>query len=75
MPADAPTPVDPLDQEFNGLVAELEQVRQHRYYTARGCGLSVKESQMFADSDGDIEMLRRLHETGCPMRYLRRIIL
>lgn len=60
-------------------VDRLEQqrvdVRDWRYDEARKCGLSPVEALMFAESDRDLEELRKLVKKGCPPEYLRAIVL
>lgn len=46
-----------------------------RYREARQAGFSIVEASLFADSDVDIEQLRKLVKGGCPVETIRLIVL
>lgn len=61
-----PSPKDPWPEPPPLAPASLEQltVARWRYRTARKAGLSIVESQMFADSHADIGSLRNMAAAG-----------
>lgn len=64
---ETPEPVETSD--------ELLEVRRRRYKEARRAGLSIAESHLFADSETDIGVLRRLVADGCSPRLIAQILL
>lgn len=54
---------------------EISEVRRRRYKEAVAAGLSILEAAMFADSDEDIGMLRRLVRDACPPELIAEIVL
>lgn len=50
-------------------------VRDWRYDEARRSGLTPVESLMFAESDRELEELRKLVRSGCPTELVRQIVL
>jgi hypothetical protein len=54
---------------------EVLEVRRRRYKEARAAGLSLVESQLFADSETDIGELRRLVRDGCDPALMASILL
>lgn len=56
-------------------VDETEAVYRHRYREARDAGMSIVEAQLFADSDGDLAVLRKLLAAGCTPQMILRILL
>lgn len=56
-----------LDERF--------EVIRRRYTEARLAGLTIVEAQMFADSEQDVGVLRKLVKAGCPVDQLRAIVL
>lgn len=69
MADEQPDRVDELRLEENW------EVIRRRYAEARMAGLSVVESQLFADSGQDIGQLRKLVKAGCPVETLRLIVI
>lgn len=53
---------------------ELLEVRRRRYQEARRAGLTIPEAKLFADSDADVGLLRRLVATGCPDWLIAKIV-
>lgn len=58
-----------------GMGDEARAVYQRRYKEARKAGLTIVESQMFADSGRDVGELRSLVERRCPPQTIARILL
>lgn len=54
---------------------ELLEVRRRRYKEARRAGLTIPEAKLFADSDTDVGVLRRLVALQCPDKWLPKIVL
>ena len=54
---------------------ELLEVRRRRYREARKARLTIAESELFADSDTDIGILRKLHKAGCDPALIASIVL
>lgn len=54
---------------------ERAKVLRWRYREARQAGFSIVEASLFADSDVDIEQLRKLVKGGCPVETIRLIVL
>ena len=54
---------------------EKLEVGRRRYQEARDAGLTIAESMIFADSDADIGVLRKLVKDGCPVELVREIVL
>lgn len=63
------------DQDGEWLSLEQLAVRNWRYDEARRAGLTAVESALFAESDRDLEELRKLVKAGCPVEQLRAIVL
>lgn len=53
---------------------EQREVYRRRFREARQAGMSIVESQLFADSDQDIGTLRKLVKGGCPPDVMARIV-
>lgn len=53
---------------------ELE-VRRRRYKEAKRAGLSIADSMLFADSDSDVSILRKLVGFGCPVAQIAAIVI
>lgn len=54
---------------------EALEVKRRRYREARHAGLSIAEATLFADSDSDVAILRKLVGFGCPAHQIARIII
>jgi hypothetical protein len=54
---------------------EARQVLDWRYEQALREGLTKLEARLFAASDGDLEELRHLRETGCDAELAARIVI
>jgi hypothetical protein len=65
--------------EFESLVTEpnAEELRvlDWRYTQLRALGIDRLESQLLAESDADLELVRRLVAAGCPTHLAVRIAL
>lgn len=57
------------------LALEQLAVRQWRYDEALRAGLTEIEAKLFAESDRELEQLRKLVRKGCPAELLREIVL
>lgn len=54
---------------------ERLSVYYNRYLEAKQAGLTMAERRLFAESDADIGVLRKLVAAGCPVELIRRIVL
>lgn len=54
---------------------EYRHVVSWRFLQARRVGLTHVEARLFAESDADLEQLRRLATKGCPATLIARIML
>lgn len=54
---------------------ERHAVYYSRYREAKQAGLTMAERRLFAESDADIGVLRKLVAAGCPVELIRRIVL
>lgn len=54
---------------------ETSAVYYKRYREAKKAGLTMAERRLFAESDTDIGVLRKLVEDGCPVDLIRKIVL
>jgi hypothetical protein len=59
------------DPEFD----ERLEVLRNRYTEARRAGLSMVEARLFAESDEDVGVLRKLVEKGCAPQLIARVLL
>lgn len=67
---------DPEPEEETGEDdREQKQMLKWRRRCAVEAGMSPLEARMFAESDIDLEELRRLVKTGCPAEMIGRILL
>lgn len=57
------------------LYDERLEVTRNRYMEARKAGLTIVEAQLFADSDTDIALLRKLVKGKATVEQIRRIVL
>ncbi len=57
------------------LYDERLEVTRNRYMEARKAGLTIVEAQLFADSDADIALLRKLVKGKATVEQIRRIVL
>lgn len=55
--------------------AERQSVRLNRYNQATSAGLTEVEAWLFADSETDIGLLRKLVRKGATVDQIRRIVL
>jgi hypothetical protein len=62
---------DVSDPEFD----EQLEVLRRRYMEARKAGLSWVEAKLFAESDEDVGVLRKLVEKGCEPQLIARVLL
>ena len=49
-------------------------LHRHRYKAARACGLTMRDSKLFASSSLDIQKMRDLAEHGCPPHLILLIL-
>jgi hypothetical protein len=63
-----------LEEQPLAISDELLEVRRRRYREARAAGLSMAEARLFADSDQDVGLLRRLVAGGCDPHLIARIV-
>lgn len=68
----ATLPVEEPDPDFDW---EASTVYYNRYHEAKRAGLTVLERRLFAESDVDIGVLRRLAANGCPPDLIAQIVL
>ena len=54
---------------------ETSAVYYSRYREAKRAGLTMAERRLFAESDTDIGILRKLVDDGCPVDLIRQIVL
>lgn len=64
--------VEEPDPDFDW---EASEVYYRRYREAKKAGLTMAERRLFADSDVDIGVLRRLVDDGCPPELIAQIVL
>jgi hypothetical protein len=65
---------DEIDVETNE-PSEETVVRWNRYKEARRSGLSIIESQLWADTGGDVGLLRRCVKNGWDADQIRQLLL
>jgi hypothetical protein len=53
---------------------EPQRVVFRRFREAREAGLTLVEARLFAESDADIGVLRKLVRDGCPPKTMARIL-
>lgn len=58
-----------------GELDETRRVMVRRFREARLAGLTLVEARLFAESDVDIGLLRKLVAVGCPPRQIARILI
>ena len=63
------------DLETTILSTEQQRVVLHRFTEARAAGLTRLEARLYAESEIDCGLLRRLVARGCRGRLLARIVL
>lgn len=71
-------PKDPWpdgEPELPHVSDEALVVRRHRYKEARKVGLSFAEAELFAGSDADVGVLRKLARDGCSAELIARILI
>lgn len=56
-------------------LSEQQHVRARRFREARKAGLTLVEARLFADSDTDIGLLRKLAAAGCPPVTIAHILI
>jgi hypothetical protein len=54
---------------------ERQTVYYQRYNEAKQAGLTMMERRLFAESDTDIGILRKLVTSECPVELIRKIVL
>ena len=55
--------------------SEYERCVQRRRDEAKAAGLTLVEARLFAESDTDIGLLRKLVDAGCPVPVMARILI
>ena len=63
--------MEPVDDGFDEKIA----VYGWRYDQARDAGLTIAEAMLFASSDTDVGVLRKLVRDECPVGLIREIVL
>lgn len=54
---------------------EQREVFVRRFKEARAAGLTLVEARLFAESDCDIGLLRKLVEFGCPPAQIAKVLI
>lgn len=63
------------ESDVPGFDEARSTVYYHRYNAAKEAGLTMLERRLFAESDADIGVLRKLVRDGCPVDLIRKIVL
>lgn len=54
---------------------EVHAVITNKFLEAREAGLTRVEARLFAESNGDVRILRKLVKSGCPPATIAKIVI